>query len=42
MSYDKPFTSKSEDVTALFTLLVNVTGQIETLEEERKDIIHRL
>jgi hypothetical protein len=42
MSFDKPFTSKSEDVAVLFTALNNITGKIIVLEIERKQIIDRL
>jgi hypothetical protein len=34
MSFDIPFTSKCEDVTALFTILTNITGKIEVLEAD--------
>jgi hypothetical protein len=42
MSFDKQFTSKSEDVAALFTALTNINGKIELLEIERKAVIDRL
>jgi hypothetical protein len=31
MSFDKPYTSKAEDVAALFTALTNINGKIEVL-----------
>jgi hypothetical protein len=42
MSFDKPFTSKAEDVAALFGAFFDLTKKIEVLEVERKIVIDRL
>jgi hypothetical protein len=42
MSFDRPYTSKAEDVAVLFTSLTDINGKIELLEKERKTIIDRL
>jgi hypothetical protein len=42
MSFDIPFTSKSEDVTAAFAVIMDLVGKIEVVEKERKIVIDRL
>jgi hypothetical protein len=42
MSFDKPFTSKSELVAITFGVVMDLTKKIEALEEKRKLVIDRV
>jgi hypothetical protein len=42
MSFDKPFTSRAEDVVILFGSFIDLTKKIELLEKEGNLVIDRL